>query len=148
MATQQEQEPFDQGYDACEERVDRDKNPYDEAEQNEERQEWDEGWERCEVDDETRSATYCGGGVEYDSQEFDMEVIIDRRRCKATVSYEYHDESEFYYRAEDPTVENVRGTTTLTDADGEDYENEFELEELSLRQQRLVIKACYKNAEG
>ena len=79
-----------------------------------------------------------------------MEVIINRRRRQATVSYEWVDYSESLYRAPEPCPKHIRisHTEVCVDENGEEYEEEIELhsEDLSRRQQKLVERACSRDA--
>ena len=91
---------FDKGYDAYEDGKGRENNPYDKQIEKEKWKEWDSGWERGEEDATLRMSEYGAGGADWPRYDFKMEVIVNRKRAKAAIGYEWIEEC--YYRAPAP----------------------------------------------
>ena len=135
--------PYDAGYHAHEDAEGRDANPFSQKTDPESWEEWGDGWDRGSSDADLRMAEYAGGGFDWPQESFEMEVVVDRRRRQATVSYEWVDYTETYYDAPEPYPDSV--WITYNTASGDEGEEAIELEALSKAQQAAVLKACREN---
>jgi hypothetical protein len=131
---------YDEGYDAFSEKNEED-NPYNPETEEGAWKEWNEGWERGEMDETENMQAYCGGGYDWPRHDFECILKVTNFDFSTRISYEWVEES--LYRAPDPYPQNI-----YIYIDEGNLNLELELDYLSNKDQEMVLAMCGQDNSG
>lgn len=136
---------YDQGFQAFVDGMSKEDNPYYSCDPD--WKQWNDGWKRGESDAQQRMNEYCCGGADWPKYDFDMIVEIDGRRRRATIRFEWVDNSWAYYRAEPAHPKNITLKIPAKIKLYSEYD-EIEFEKLSEKEQQKVLDAIEEVISG